>query len=287
VLIPCYQSADTVGDAVASVLGQTHPAHEVIVCDDGSTDDPARALGSYAGKFTLLRKANGGGASALNHAVAAATAEFVAILDADDVYDPRRLEALAQLGAVRPDLDILSTDSWLERGGKIVGRYSDADPFAVEDQRAAILRTCFPGGWPAVRRERVLAAGGWDESFAIAYDWECWLRLIHAGAVVGMVAEPLMTYRLRPGSLSADPVQSLRERIRMLRAIDAAHLSRHERAVRRATLGRDRRRLAAEEIAAAVKSHAPRAALLRLAARRRAPVRSRLAAVRASARKEL
>jgi glycosyltransferase involved in cell wall biosynthesis len=281
VVIPCYQAADTVGEAVGSALAQTSPAHEVIVCDDGSTDDVAAALAQHADRIKLLRKDNGGGASALNRAVAVATGELVAILDADDLYAPGRLEAIGTAAALRPDLDILATDAWLEREGAIVGRYSEVNPFMVDDQRAAILRTCFPGGWPAVRRRRLLDAGGFDESFAIAYDWECWIRLIHGGAVAGMVDEPLLTYRIRTGSLSADTIASLRERIRMLeRSGRSPALLPHERAVLEAAVAGNRRRLAGEEIGHALTSGAARRKLLQLALRRRVPLRSRFAALR-------
>ena len=282
VVIPCYQAADTVGEAVGSALAQTSPAHEVIVCDDGSTDDVAAALAQHADQIMLLRKDNGGGASALNRAVGVATGELVSILDADDVYAPRRLEAIGTAAALRPDLDILATDAWLEREGTIVGRYSEVNPFAVRDQRASILRTCFPGGWPALRRRRLLDAGGFDESFAIAYDWECWIRLIHGGAVAGMVDEPLLTYRIRAGSLSADTVASLRERIRMLEHSGRSPaLLPHERDVLEAAVADNRRRLAGEEIGLALASGAARRKLLRLALGRRVPLRSRFAVLRA------
>jgi glycosyltransferase involved in cell wall biosynthesis len=225
-------------------LGQTTPAHEVIVCDDGSTDAPEAALEGFGDQVVLLRKRNGGGASALNHALAAATGDFVAILDADDFYDPDRTTAIGAAAASRPDLDIVTTDAWLDRDGVRVGTYSTANPFAVSRQRAAILSTCFPGGWPAVRRTRLLEAGGWDESYRVAYDWECWLRLILAGSLVGMVDAPLMTYHVHEGSLSADKLVSLQERLRLLRAVDARSLSPDERQARGRAVARDSRRLA-------------------------------------------
>jgi glycosyltransferase involved in cell wall biosynthesis len=244
ILIPCFDSASTIARAVGSALDQTTSAHEVIVCDDGSTDAPETALRSFGDRFTLLRKQNGGGASALNHALAAATGDFVAILDADDLYDPERIAAIGAAAASRPDLDIVTTDAWLDRDGVRVGTYSTANPFAVSRQRAAILSTCFPGGWPAVRRQRLLEAGGFDESYRVAYDWECWLRLILAGSSVGMVDAPLMTYHVHEGSLSADKLLSLEERLRLLRAVDAGRLSPDERQARSRAIRRDSRRLA-------------------------------------------
>jgi glycosyltransferase involved in cell wall biosynthesis len=243
VLIPCYNAAPTVARAVDSVLHQTTRAHEVIVCDDGSTDRSEKVLEGFGDAIVLLRKKNGGGASALNHALAAATGDFVAVLDADDFYDPERIAAIGRAAASRPDLDIVTTDAWLEQEGERIGTYAGANPFAARGQRAAILDTCFPGGWPAVRRRRLREAGGWDESYRVAYDWECWLRLILTGSSVGMVDEPLMTYHVHEGSLSADKVLSMQERLRLLRAVDPAGLSSDEREARKRALSRDSRRL--------------------------------------------
>jgi glycosyltransferase involved in cell wall biosynthesis len=280
VLIPCFDASETVADAVASALDQTLPPHQVIVCDDGSHDSPELVLRRFAGSITLLRKQNGGGASALNHALAVATGDLVAVLDADDVYDPRRIEALTFLASARPDLGIVTTDAWIERGGVRLRRYSETDPFAAEDQ-VAILETCFPGGWPAIRRGLLVEHGGWNETYAVAYDWECWLRLILSGTRVGMVDEPLMTYRLRVGSLSEDSVRSLRDRMRLLNSVDPNRLSEAERAARRRALRRYAPRLRDAEVAAAVRDGARRD-LLRLAVRPATTWRSRCVALRAA-----
>src|SRR5712692_3660025 len=122
VIIAAYQAAATIGEAVDSALGQTLTPLEVIVCDDGSTDDIERALAPYRDRIVLLRKENGGEASAKNAAARAASGVFVAILDADDAYLPERLEALGELAAARPDLDILSSDAYLELDGQVVRR---------------------------------------------------------------------------------------------------------------------------------------------------------------------
>jgi glycosyltransferase involved in cell wall biosynthesis len=284
VVIPCYEAAETVGEAVESALAQSTPPHEVIVCDDGSTDEPEGSLAPLRDRIRLLRKENGGGASALNRAAEAATGDFIAILDADDRYEPGRLEALTALAVERPDLELLMTDAWLEQEAVRIGRYSDINPFPAGDQRAAIFDTCFPGGWPAVRRRTLLDAGGFDESYRIAYDWECWARLIHRGARVGLVAEALMTYRIRGGSLSADTVASLRERLRLFEAATHWQLMPHERRVLDASIARDRRRLAYEELAAAAK-RGSRRDLFKLAFRAHVPLRARATAVRAGLRR--
>jgi GT2 family glycosyltransferase len=204
VVIAAYQAAAFVGAAVESALAQTRPPFEVIVSDDGSTDDVAGALEAWRDRIVLLRNVHGGEAAAKNAGAAAAAGEFVVLLDADDVYLPGRLEALGELAAARPDLDILTTDACLEVAGEVVRRcYTDSWPFPVDDQRGAILARNFVFGHAAVRRERLLAVGGFDPAMGVP-DWECWIRLVLAGARVGLVAEPLSRYRLRESGLSSD-----------------------------------------------------------------------------------
>src|SRR5204862_4643563 len=157
VAIAAYEAARTVAQAVESALSQTLPPLEVIVCDDGSTDDTEGVLSPYDDRIVFLRKENGGEASAKNACLRAASGDFVAILDADDVYFPERLEALGELAAARPALDILTTDAFLELDG-VRGRrvYEGGWAFEVDDQRRAILQRNFVFGLAAVRRERLL-----------------------------------------------------------------------------------------------------------------------------------
>ena len=203
-----------------------------------------------------MRKGNGGGASALNVAIGVATGDFVSILDADDVYEPRRIEALGDLAKMRPDLDLLVTDSYLEADGTIRGRFSDWTPFAVDDQRAAIFSRCFVA-WPAVRRSRIEASGRYDEAFRIAYDWDCYLRLILAGAGAGMVDVPLHRYRLGDTSLSGDRPAALRERVLLLeKATNNPHLRPLDREPLQRALAASRRRTLLAEAEAALRSGA-------------------------------
>ncbi len=260
VVIAAYNVAAFIGEAIDSALGQTRPPLEVIVCDDGSTDDLAGALAPFRTRIVVLHQENRGVAAAKNAAARAASAEYVAILDADDVYLPERLEALAELAEARPDLDVLTTDAVLEVEGEAVRRcYTDALPFVVDDQRSAILRRNFVFGLAAVRRERLLVAGGFDESIRYATDWDLWARLILAGSRVGAVPEPLARYRLREGSLTGQRASLLAGRIRVLeKAALHPSLSAAERSTVAESIGLERRRLALAEARAALAGELPR-----------------------------
>jgi GT2 family glycosyltransferase len=276
IVIPVYQSAATLAGAVASALEQAHPAVEVVVVDDGSTDDVEGALRPVRERVTLIQKENAGGASALNAGAAVATGDFLAILDADDTYHPRRLESLAQLAADRPDLDLVTTDARFVIDGEEVGRFLDYNPFAVDDQRAAILESCFVGGWPAIRLSRLHAIGGFDERLRTGYDWDCWLRLIFAGARAGLVNRPYYNYRLHSGSLTASRRSTLWDRVRLLeKARLNPQLSAPEREVLRRSLRTHRTRAARADVEATLAGGAPRARLLRYAFARGIPARAR------------
>ena len=160
----------------------------------------------FAGRVEVLRQDNRGEGGAKNTATRAASGEFVAILDADDVYLPERLEALGELAAARPDLDILTTDATLVVDGRPVRNvYDETWTFEVADQRRAILERNFIFGHVAVRREALLAAGGFDETIRWTTDWDCWLRMIYGGSRAGLVDERLAEYRVHPdGALSSD-----------------------------------------------------------------------------------
>lgn len=111
VVIPCYNAASFLGETLRSVLAQTQPPREVIVVDDGSTDDSARIAESFGPPVRVLRQANGGAAVARNTGVTAATGDWIAFLDADDLWHPQRLERLGRLAAtVGPEIVCIFND---------------------------------------------------------------------------------------------------------------------------------------------------------------------------------
>jgi hypothetical protein len=245
VLVAAHQAAHTIGEAIESALDQTRPPLEVIVCDDGSTDDLDGALRPYRDRIVLIRQARLGPAAARNAALRAASGDYVAILDADDAYLPGRLEALGDLAAARPDLGLLTTDCYLEAAGRSVRRYYGPEfPFVAENQRSAILERNFVLGLAAAPRGRLLTIGGFDEALPNAEDWDCWIRLILAGAHAGLVDQPLARYRLQPTGLSSQRAGRLRARVLVLeKAGGNPDLRPDERAIAERSLAARRREL--------------------------------------------
>jgi glycosyltransferase involved in cell wall biosynthesis/predicted SAM-dependent methyltransferase len=284
VVVAAYNAAASVAAAVESALAQTLPPHEVIVVDDGSTDGTEDTLLPYRDGITYIRQENRGAAAASNAGFRGASGDFVVILDADDVYAPERLEALAELASGRPDLDILSTDAYLEADGEIVERFFERTPFAISDQRLAILERCFLA-CPAVRRETILSVGGFDESLRIGYDWECWIRLFHLGALAGAVDEPLLHYRLGAGSLTGNRVAAVRSRVRVLELASRLDLSSEERFALERYLRRRRSRALLADAEQALRGHADdaRRLALQVAGGDGLPVALRLKALAAAA----
>jgi glycosyltransferase involved in cell wall biosynthesis len=259
VVIAAYQAAAFIGDAIESVLAQTAAPDEIIVCDDGSTDHLAQALAPYHHRITLLANGHHGEAAAKNAAIRAASTEFVGILDADDVFLPRRVEALMTLASVRPDLDLLTTDAFLTVSGQRARCcYNQWYRFESHDQRAAILRHNFIMGFVTVRRDRFLEIGGFDERLGPVNDWDCWIRMILEGSRAGLVDEPLAEYRLHGGNITADRTAIHRGRLTtLLKTAARSDLTEDERAAVQHGIAQERQAVALWATRDALKSRDP------------------------------
>jgi glycosyltransferase involved in cell wall biosynthesis len=221
IAIAAYQAAETIAEAVESALAQTLPPVDVVVCDDGSTDDLGGALEPLRGRIVLVRQENRGEAAAKNAAARATSGEFIAFLDADDFYYRERLERLAELSAEQPDLDVLTTNADLEIDGAVTGRYyPDVAEFPVGDQAAAIVESDSAiFGAAAVRRTTFEAAGGLNEGLRSGDDWELWIRLALAGSRFGLVDEPLYRYRIHERGTSTDQLLGARDAVQMFEGL--------------------------------------------------------------------
>ncbi len=209
VVIPAYNAAHFLPRSLASVFAQTLPAHEVIVVDDGSTDSSAQVAESLGAK--VIRRRNGGQASARNDGIQAARGEWIALLDADDWWEPEKLARQAAI--IRRDTLLVYTGArqFDDRGTRSVQK-----AIAPEAVRK-MLRYSNPitASSVLVRREAVLERGGFNLTAPPCVDWELWVRLLPLGQFAAVEA-PLTQYWLSAQSSSASPERMLAAMTRIL-----------------------------------------------------------------------
>lgn len=191
VIIPCYNSARWVGGAVESVLRQTRPADEIIVVDDGSSDDPASALAQFGEKVRLVRRSNGGLSAARNTGVQAAGGDKFLFLDADDKLFPDALEQLAETAACTGAGVVYGYVLQRNESGAKLHSTAVAVGEPPAPAKAAFWWTPIAtAGCALIDRNWNDAVGGFDENFRQVEDAEYWLRcgvstpFAHTGGVV-------------------------------------------------------------------------------------------------------
>lgn len=204
VVMPAYNVAWCVGRAVESVLAQDYPRRELIVVNDGSTDDTRAVLDRYRGQITVIDQDNRGMCAARNVAIRRSRGAYVAFLDADDRWLPAKLSRQVELMESRPEIGFCSTAARVEdESGKLLNLWR------CRVGRTQMLQTLFAenaaiaGGCSAVmaRRDLVERVGMFDESLRGFEDPDLWIRL---AAVTGYacIDTPLAIILRRAGSVS-------------------------------------------------------------------------------------
>lgn len=203
VIIPAYNAQSHIAETLASVFGQTYKDYEVIVVDDGSTDETLQVLRDCGDKIRLLTKVNGGPASARNLAIKYARGELIAFLDSDDLWVKDKLAEQV---------------SFLDQHAEVGLVYSEALMFAQEGEQKLIKRKLgyteaptfckllggnFIPNLTVVLRRACIDKVGWlneARSLIAVEDYEYWLRVAKIFPIAG-IARPLAYYRLREGNL--------------------------------------------------------------------------------------
>jgi glycosyltransferase involved in cell wall biosynthesis len=235
VVIPLYNGARWIEHALLSVARQTRSATEIVVVDDGSTDGGAGAEivrriadSGTVPPISLLQKPNGGQSSARNYGVAHSKGKLIALLDQDDVWYPHHL---ARLIAPFEAADALFEGDCGKDRRPLGWTYSDAD---LIDELGDVTRSCWHRHVPGAGQKQTLTefiardmlilpsaslvsraafehVGGFDERLVGYEDDDLFLRLFRAGFQSAYVAEPLIQYRVYPGSSSRTPKMALSE----------------------------------------------------------------------------
>jgi glycosyltransferase involved in cell wall biosynthesis len=223
VIVPAWNASTVLAEALDSVRAQTFRDFEVLVVDDGSTDDTARVAERQAaedGRFRLICQGHAGVSVARNAALAEARGEWIAFLDADDVWLPPKLDRQLALAKQDPAADLLFTNFSLWDGSKDLGvAFAPGATLPEGNPMQALLLDCFLlPSTVVVRRERLLETGGFDPVLLMSQDWDLWLRMAEQGLHVRGLAEPLVRYRRWPGSRTMNRLISVEYSVRVLAA---------------------------------------------------------------------
>ena len=226
VVIPVFNGASTLRRAIDSVLAQSYPAAEIIVVDDGSTDDTPAVINSLRGRVRGLRQPNAGVSAARNAGAEHATSEWLAFLDADDWYYRDRLLRHAEWIARDPSLDFLTGDyEYRDADGTLVSRSMEiTEAGRALLARAAGAREVLMGPDDmthflerhfgdthtlSVPRRTLLELGGYPVGRAVSEDVSFLIRLCARSRRVGVICEPLGVYCIHGASATRkDPLRS-------------------------------------------------------------------------------
>jgi glycosyltransferase involved in cell wall biosynthesis len=217
VVIPCFNYAHFLGQAIQSVLDQDYPSIEVIVVNDGSTDDPAAVVANFPA-VRYVTQENRGLAAARNAGLAHCRGELVVFLDADDRLRPGAITAGARLLEANPSLGFAAGYSTLITGGGLAQPTVNRPGCEGDDAYVSLLRrnTIRNPGTVLFRREMVEAAGGFASGVDACADYDLYLRISRTHPVAFydiVVAE----YRKHGHNMSDNSAQMLRQALDVLR----------------------------------------------------------------------
>ena len=199
VVIPAYNYGRFIKEAIDSVLKQSWPAIEVVVVDDGSTDETRSVVESFDGRVRYLKQENAGVCVARNRGVSESNGDLIAFLDADDMWEPAKLEKQLAKFDADPEVGLVHCglrefDS--ETSETVSTRLEGQEGFVADElllwERPAVNVS---GSSVMVRREVFDAVGGFDEQLKVGEDWDFCYRIARKYKI-GFVREPLVNYRV-------------------------------------------------------------------------------------------
>jgi glycosyltransferase involved in cell wall biosynthesis len=216
VVVPAYNAARTIGAAIESVLAQTRDDFELVVVDDGSTDDTAARVEPYLRdqRVRLIGQTNRGQASARNTAIGTASGAYVSLLDSDDLWLPQYLDLMGSRLDDHPSAAVAYTDAWvLDDRTRRVARRTVLTPWhppTVPTDPADFLRALLELGnfifvGATIRRAVFDDVGLFRLGVEGSEDYEMWLRIAAGGYRFVRVDSPLAIYRRSAGQWTEDP----------------------------------------------------------------------------------
>lgn len=191
VIIPTHDRREAVVNAIRSVQAQTHAVHEIIVVDDGSTDDTSEAVASHFPSVKCVQQAQRGVSAARNRGIREARSIWIAFLDSDDEWFPHKIERQLEMLSRASDLRLCHSDEiWIRNGRRVNPRAKHSKAGGRIFQRCLPL-CCISPSAALVRRDVFDDVGLFDETLPACEDYDLWLRIC-AREPVAYVDEPLI-----------------------------------------------------------------------------------------------
>lgn len=206
VLMCVYNGAEWLPDSIESILNQRFSDFEFLIVDDGSQDESAAIVSTYLDKrIRLIRNQHNTGLTrSLNKGLSVARGEFIARMDADDISMPDRLAAQVQFLEAHPLIDVAGSlyESFDEATG--VGSTPGLPETDLEIKQRLFWHNTMAHGSVMFRKNVILEAGGYDERFKTAQDFNLWFRLAAGGSKFHIIQRPLYRLRLHKKSISSN-----------------------------------------------------------------------------------
>jgi glycosyltransferase involved in cell wall biosynthesis len=177
VIIPTYNRGWIVKEAIESVLAQDYRDFELIVVDDGSTDNTDDILNSYRGDIMVFRQENQGVSAARNRGLAEASGRFITFLDSDDLWLPQKLFRQVEFFNKNPEAQICQTEeTWIRKGVRVNPKKRHKKPRGMIFEPSLALCLVSPSA-VMIRRSLFEKVGGFDETLPACEDYDLWLRI--------------------------------------------------------------------------------------------------------------
>lgn len=213
IIMPAYNAGKYIEESIQSVLNQTHQNWELLIVNDGSTDNTQIIAESYAAKdprVKLINQVNSRLGAARNKGIQNALGDWIAFLDSDDLWTSLKLEKQMLVSKEFPDVDMIYTDGWVFHDGNfnnlipystITGKYTSENMYVLEYETNYI-----PVLSAIVKKDMVNKVGFQEEIIQCCEDWDYWLRMAINGATFYGINEKLFYYRRHDSNMSSNSV---------------------------------------------------------------------------------
>jgi len=217
VIIPTYNRVRYIAEAINSILNQTYQNYEILVVDDGSTDETQKAVAAIESeKIRYFYRDHQGISLSLNFGINHSRGRYIARLDSDDIFFPEKLKRQVQLLEANPEVDLVYTQVYnMTEDGKIICAYPESHNLPSEPLRTLRSFLFAPSQSIMFRRDCIEKIGAYDENFTVAEDWDFCIRMAQEFKFA-YINQPLVKVRKHAAMITRNGIQKIKHIIAVL-----------------------------------------------------------------------